>query len=66
VCPITTAARGWPIHVSLPGKSTLTGFIMVEQIKSIDYNTRNAKYIDKAKEETLSEVLAILDAIIYE
>lgn len=66
ICPITTAVRGWPIHVALPNKSALTGFIMVEQIKSVDFNTRNAKFIDKANEATLSEVLAILDAIIYD
>ena len=38
---------------------------MVEQIKSIDYQSRNAKFIEKAHQNTLYEVLSILDAIVY-
>jgi mRNA-degrading endonuclease toxin of MazEF toxin-antitoxin module len=38
---------------------------MVEQIKSIDYQARNAKFIEKAPQDTLNEVLSILDAIVY-
>ena len=42
----------------------LTGFIMVEQCKSIDYKARKVKFVEKADEETLDEVLAILDSIV--
>ena len=65
VCPITNTARGFPFHVPIPEKSKLTGFVMVEQIKSLDFRARDAKRIEHADDELLSEVLSILDACIY-
>lgn len=65
VCPLTNTERGFPFHVPVPTDSSLTGVIMVEQIKSVDFRARRAKRIEKASEELLSEVLAILDACIY-
>jgi mRNA interferase MazF len=41
------------------------GFVMVEQVKSIDYRARQAKTIGKASDDLLDEVLSILDACIY-
>ena len=40
VCPITNTRRDIPFHVAVPDESSLTGFIMVEQIKSVDYASR--------------------------
>jgi len=39
---------------------------MTEQIKSIDYKSRRIKYIEKAGNEVLNEVLSILDACLYQ
>ena len=39
---------------------------MVEQIKSVDYNSRNVKRVSKAPQSVLKEVLSILDACIYD
>ena len=65
VCPITNTARGFPFHVPIPKNSKLTGFIMVEQVKSVDFRSRRAKHIERSNDELLSEVLSILDACIY-
>jgi len=65
VCPITSTDRKYPFHVKISEASTLSGFVMVDQIKSIDYNSRKAKFIENAFPDLLNEVLAILDACIY-
>jgi mRNA interferase MazF len=65
VCPLTTTDRGYPFHVAVKNDLHITGFIMVEQVKSIDYRTREAKFIAKASNEVLDVVLSILDACIY-
>ena len=65
VCPVTNTKRVYPFHVPIPKSSKLTGFIMVEQVKSVDFRSRSAKRIERGKEELLSEVLSILDACIY-
>jgi len=65
VCPLTNTERGFPFHVPVPENSSLTGVIMVEQIKSINFRTRRAKRIECASDELLANVLSILDACIY-
>jgi len=65
VCPVTNTDRGYPFHIPVPKDSKLTGFIMVEQVKSVDFRTRRAKLIERGGDELLSEILSILDACIY-
>ena len=66
VCPITNTKRNIPFHVEIPDGSSLTGYIMVEQIKSVDYASRQVKFLEKASSSILDEVLSILDACLYE
>ena len=65
VCPVTNTECGFPFHVPIPKDSKLTGFVMVEQVKSVDFLARRAKRIEHGNDELLSEVLSILDACIY-
>ncbi len=64
-CPITNTRRDYPFHVAMPAGEGVTGFIMVEQVKSIDFRSRKARRLGKASAEILQEVLSILDACIY-
>ena len=64
-CPITNSNRGTPFHVPVQDNSKLTGFVMCEQIKSIDYQARNIKKVGRASKEFLNEVLAVIDACLY-
>ena len=63
-CPITNTDRNFPFHVKLNNEK-LTGFIMTEQIKSIDFNARKIKFIGKLDDETLNKVLGITQSIIF-
>ena len=65
VCPITNSFRNIPFHPAIPNESSLTGYIMVEQVKSVDYASRRAKFVEKAPGSMLDEVLGILDACLY-
>ena len=49
--------------MSVPATSSLTGYIMVEQIKSIDYGRRQVQFAEKAPGFVLDEVL---DACLYD
>lgn len=64
-CPVTNTRRGFPFHVSIPEGESVTGVVMVEQVKSIDYRARSVKRIGIATTPVLEEVLSILDACIY-
>lgn len=63
-CPITNTNRDFPFHVKLESEN-LTGFIMTEQIKSIDFNARKVKFVEKVDEETLNQVLGITKSVIF-
>lgn len=64
-CPITSTIRDYPFHVAIPEGQNVSGVVMVEQVKSIDYSARQVKRIGVAPESLLEEVLSILDACIY-
>jgi len=65
VCPITSRERDIPFHVALPGGGKVTGFVMVEQVKAIDFRARRARLIQQLSVTVLNEVLSILDACLY-
>ncbi len=64
-CPITNTDRSVPFHVPIAGRTSLTGFIMCEQMKSLDYRSRQLKFIERAPTEVLEDVLAIIDASLF-
>ena len=61
-CPITNTKRDFPFHIRVESEN-ITGYIMAEQMKSIDYNLRDIKFIEKANQKTMSKILGILDSI---
>jgi mRNA interferase MazF len=65
VCPLTNTDRHFPFHVVVADDPDVTGFVMVEQVKSIDFRARKVKLIGRASPGVLEEVLSILDACIY-
>lgn len=64
-CPVTNTRRDHPFHVPVPDGTSVTGVVMVEQVKSLDYRAREAKRIGSIGAAALDDVLAILDACIY-
>lgn len=65
ICPVTNTEKKLPFHVTIEGCDNVTGFIMVEQVKSLDFHSRNVNRICKSPDSLLEEVLAILDTFIY-
>ena len=65
VCPITNTRHDYPFHVSIPEGEEVTGVVMVEQVKSLDFKTRGMREIGSAPSSVVEEVLAVLDACIY-
>ena len=62
---MTNTHRNHPFHVAIPADESLSWYVMVEQVKSIDFRSRKAKRFGKAPAAVLEEVLSILDACIY-
>jgi mRNA interferase MazF len=63
-CPITSARKGYPYEVLLPENLTITGVVLSDQVKSLDWQTRQVDYIDHIPETVVSNILAKLHTLI--
>ncbi len=63
VCPLTSTCNGYPseVDVIIDGR---TSYVKPEQIRSLDWRTRRAKFIQKAPEDVLEEVLENIAALL--
>jgi mRNA interferase MazF len=62
-CPVTRTERPYGSRVALTGAATL-GFVMVEQVKSIDWQARGAAFIETAPPSVMDHVKAVLAVIL--
>mgnify|MGYP001774252985 CR=1 FL=1 len=56
LCPITSQIKGYPFEVALPKSFPITGVILSDQVKSLDWRARQAKRIGSLPAETMTEV----------
>ena len=45
LCPITNQIKGYPFEVVLPSGLAVTGAILSDQVKNLDWRARNATFI---------------------
>jgi mRNA interferase MazF len=64
LCPITNQIKGYPFEVSIPAGLTVSGVILADQVKSLDWRARNAELICTLPEETVTEVLQKLGTLL--
>ena len=62
-CPITSKIKGYPFEVVLGGKK-ISGAILSDQVKSLDWVARKVSFIEKVDQEILKEVIAKVSVII--
>ena len=56
VAPITNQVKGYPFEVPLPEGSKVTGVVLVDHVKNVDWKTRRIRYRDKASAQLLNDV----------
>lgn len=57
LCPITNKSKGYPFEVAIPEGLTLTGVVLSDQAKSLDWRVRNAEYLAQLPETVTNDVL---------
>ena len=57
VCPITSRVKGYPFEVLLPDGGEVSGAILSDQVKSLDWRTREAKLIETVSDEVMEAVV---------
>jgi mRNA interferase MazF len=64
LCPITNQIKGYPFEVLIPPGMAVSGAILADQVKSLDWRARNAEWICTLPGETVNEVLQKLGTLL--
>lgn len=63
-CPMTSQVKGYPFEVEIRERKGITSIVLADQVKSLDWRVRNAKYKGRADQNELNEVRAKVVALI--
>lgn len=55
-CPITTHAKGYPFEVALPAGGNVTGVVLADHVKNLDWNARRVEFAATVPVEILTDV----------
>jgi mRNA interferase MazF len=63
-CPITSIEKGYPFEVKLPDNSEVKGVILADQVKSLDWRSRDAKFVFKIPDDLIKETVNKIKALL--
>ncbi len=64
LCPITSQIKGYPFEVRIPGDLAITGVILADQVKNLDWRARRAEFAGTLPAATVAEVLQKLNTLL--
>lgn len=64
LCPITNREKGYPFEVPIPAGLDVTGVILADQVKSVDWRARNAELICPLPAKTVDAVLQRVETLL--
>ena len=65
-CPITSQIKGYPFEVLIPEGLPVSGAILSDQVKSLDWKARQAELSCKLPKATVAEVLEKISTLLGE
>ncbi len=57
LCPVTNQVKGYPFEVRIPAGLPVTGVVLADQVRSLDWRARDAAQVCVLPGETIAEVL---------
>ena len=64
LCPVTTAAKGYPFEVPLPLGGAIVGVVLSDHIKSLDWRARQAGLATQATPRVVEQVLGMVGTLL--
>ncbi len=64
VCPITNQGKGFQFEVAIPAGQRVTGVVLSDHVKSLDWKARNAVFICPVPNDVVEEVLEKIAVLI--
>lgn len=66
LCPITSNNKEFPTHYQLKDTMNVHGSVLCEHVRSVDYEIRNLKFVEKLSDNDFVSVITLLNACIEE
>jgi mRNA interferase MazF len=63
-CPVTSRIKGYPFEVELPYGLAVSGVVLSDQVKSLDWRARHVQYACEAPKEVVDQVLERLSSLL--
>lgn len=63
-CPITSQVKGYPFEVAIPAGLKIRGVVLSDQVKSLDWRSREAEFVGRLPAYAMNEVLAKINALL--
>lgn len=63
-CPITSQVKGYPFEVRLGDNPVVTGVVLADQVKNLDWRARGVRFATEADSSVVEEVAAKLAALL--
>jgi mRNA interferase MazF len=63
-CPVTSQIKGYPFEVLIPHGLKVQGVVLVDQVKNLDWQARDAEFICRLPAATVADVLRKLDTLL--
>ena len=63
-CPVTSRAKGYPFEVALPPDAPVTGVVLADQVKSLDWRARRAELAARLPDNLSAEVIGKLATLL--
>jgi len=63
-CPVTSRIKDYPFEVALPPAGEVSGVVLADQIKSLDWRTRKVERVASAPPEAVRETLAKIRVLV--
>jgi mRNA interferase MazF len=62
--PVTNQVKDYPFEVAIPSGLAISGVVLADQMKSLDWRARKAKHITKLPPHVLREILQKATALV--
>ena len=63
-CPITSQVKGYPFEVGLPPDGRITGVVLADQIRNLDWKARRAQFECETTDGVVQEVIGKVSALL--
>ena len=63
-CPITSHVKGYPFEVAIPASLPVSGVVLADQVRSLDWRVRQAKFAVRLPGNTSAEIVGKLAVLL--